>query len=43
MAGMGIGRIHIEMLKQGWTIAKKTVLKLMRSLGLICKVRRRKR
>jgi hypothetical protein len=29
--------------KQGWTVAKKTVLKLMRAHGLVCKVRRRKR
>ncbi len=39
----GHRRIHIELLKQGWTIAKKTVLKLMRSLRLVCKVRSRKR
>ena len=39
----GHRRIHIELLKQGWTVAKKTVLKLMRSLRLICKVRSRKR
>jgi putative transposase len=39
----GHRRIHTELLKQGWTIAKKTVLKLMRSLGLVCKVRRKKR
>lgn len=39
----GHRRIHIELLKQGWTVAKKTVLKLMRSLGLVCKVRRKKR
>ena len=39
----GHRRIHLELLKQGWTVAKKTVLKLMRSLGLVCKVRRRKR
>ncbi|MET1087996.1 MAG: hypothetical protein ABWY04_12885 [Arthrobacter sp.] len=24
------------MLKQGWTVAKKTVLKLMRTLRLVC-------
>jgi len=29
--------------KQGWTTAKKTVLKLMRLLGLVCAVRRKKR
>ncbi|UNK45240.1 IS3 family transposase [Arthrobacter sulfonylureivorans] len=39
----GHRRIHTELLKQGWTIAKKTVLKLMRGLGLVCKVRRKKR
>ncbi|TQJ61474.1 putative transposase [Arthrobacter sp. SLBN-83] len=39
----GHRRVHTEMLKQGWTAAKKTVLKLMRSLNLVCKVRRKKR
>lgn len=39
----GHRRIHTELLKHGWRVAKKTVLKLMRSLGLVCKVRRRKR
>jgi putative transposase len=39
----GHRRIHSELAKQGWTVAKKTVLKLMRSLQLVCKVRRRKR
>jgi putative transposase len=39
----GHRRIHTQLAKQGWTIAKKTVLKLMRSLRLVCKVRRRKR
>jgi putative transposase len=39
----GHRRIHTELVKQGWTAAKKTVLKLMRSLRLVCKVRRRKR
>jgi len=39
----GHRRIHTELLKQGWTVAKKTVMKLMRLLGLVCKVRRRKR
>jgi transposase InsO family protein len=39
----GHRRIHTEMLKQGWTVAKKTVLKLMRSLRLVCKIRRKKR
>lgn len=39
----GHRRVHTELVKQGWTIAKKTVLKLMRSLRLVCKVRRKKR
>jgi putative transposase len=39
----GHRRIHTELLKQGWVTAKKTVLKLMRVLGLVCKVRRKKR
>lgn len=39
----GHRRIHIELLNQGWTVAKKTVLKLMRDLRLVCKVRSRKR
>ena len=39
----GHRRIHSELTKQGWAVAKKTVLKLMRSLQLLCKVRRRKR
>jgi putative transposase len=39
----GHRRIHTELARQGWTVAKKTVLKLMRSLRLVCKVRRRKR
>ncbi|MCD4853772.1 IS3 family transposase [Arthrobacter sp. AK01] len=39
----GHRRIHTELTKQGWTVAKKTVLKLMRALALRCKIRRRKR
>ena len=39
----GHRRVHAELVKQGWTVAKKTVLKLMRALGLLCKVRRKKR
>ncbi|WP_371818305.1 IS3 family transposase [Pseudarthrobacter sp. C4D7] len=39
----GHRRVHTELVKQGWTVAKKTVLKLMRSLDLVCKVRRKKR
>ena len=39
----GHRRIHTALLKQGWTVAKKAVLKLMRSLRLVCNVRRKKR
>lgn len=39
----GHRRIHTELQKEGWTLAKKTVLKLMRTLELVCKVRRKKR
>jgi putative transposase len=39
----GHRRVHTELAKVGWTLAKKTVLKVMRSLGLICQVRRRRR
>ena len=39
----GHRRIHTELVKQGWMVAKKTVLKLMRALGLACRVRRKKR
>jgi putative transposase len=42
-ARYGHRRVHIELVKQGWTVAKKTVLKLMGVLGLVCKVRRKKR
>jgi putative transposase len=42
-ARYGHRRVHAELTKQGWKIAKKTVLKLMRSLRLVCKVRRKKR
>ena len=42
-ARYGHRRVHIELVKKGWTVAKKTVLKLMRSLRLVCKVRRKKR
>ncbi|UKA52449.1 IS3 family transposase [Arthrobacter sp. FW305-BF8] len=30
----GHRRVHGELLNQGWTVAKKTVLKIMRALGL---------
>lgn len=39
----GHRRIHIELRKQGWRVAKKTVLKLMRVLKLTPKTRSRKR
>ncbi|MFD3748652.1 IS3 family transposase [Nocardia sp. NPDC058633] len=39
----GHRRVHHHLHKAGWTVAKKTVLKLMRALGLFCQVRRRKR
>ncbi|MEU6270794.1 IS3 family transposase, partial [Saccharopolyspora shandongensis] len=35
--------IHRELRNNGWRVAKKTVLKLMRELGLACPVRRRRR
>jgi putative transposase len=42
-ARYGHRRVQAELTKQGWKIAKKTVLKLMCSLRLVCKVRRKKR
>jgi putative transposase len=42
-ARYGHRRIHTELVKDGWTVAKKTVLKLMCSLRLVCKVRSKKR
>lgn len=39
----GHRRIHAVLTRQGWSVAKKTVLKLMRSLRLACQVRRKKR
>ena len=39
----GHRRIHRELGTHGWRIAKKTVLARMRELGLVCRVRRRKR
>jgi putative transposase len=39
----GHRRVHLVVAKQGWRVAKKTVLALMRVLGLTCKVRRRRR
>ncbi|GGM84677.1 integrase [Longimycelium tulufanense] len=39
----GHRRVHAGLVKQGWRVAKKTVLTLMRQLALICRVRRRRR
>lgn len=39
----GHRRIHHELVTAGWRVAKKTVLALMRQLGLVCLVRRRRR
>ena len=39
----GHRRIHATLLKAGWCVAKKTVLKLLRQLGLVCRIRRKKR
>jgi putative transposase len=39
----GHRRVHAVLIRQGFQVAKKTVLKLMRVLGLSCKVRRRRR
>lgn len=38
----GHRRVHAVLSRQGWQVAKKTVLKLMRTLALVCKVRRRR-
>lgn len=42
-ARYGHRRVHRELVKAGWQVSKKTVLKLMRRLGLICQVRRKRR
>ncbi|MBP2339458.1 putative transposase [Saccharothrix coeruleofusca] len=39
----GHRRVHTVLTRQGRRVAKKTVLKLMNVLGLVCKVRRRRR
>jgi putative transposase len=39
----GHRRVHCELVKAGWRVAKKTVLKLMRALDLQCMVRRKRR
>lgn len=41
-ARYGHRHIHTELAKEGCSVAKKTVLKLMRALGLVCKARRKK-
>lgn len=38
----GHRRVHDQLRKKGWRVAKKTVLKLMNQLGLVCRVRRKK-
>lgn len=38
----GHRRIHTMLTRQGWVVAKKTVLALMRQLRLVCKVRKRR-
>jgi putative transposase len=39
----GHRRLHTVLTRQGWKVAKKTVLALMRGLGLACGVRKRRR
>jgi putative transposase len=39
----GHRRVHAVLRRQGWHVAKKTVLKVMHALGLRCPVRRRRR
>lgn len=39
----GHRRVHAVLTRQGLRVAKKTVLKLMNALGLVCKVRRARR
>lgn len=39
----GHRRLHACLVRDGWRVAKKTVLALMRALGLVCPVRRKKR
>ncbi|WP_239450718.1 IS3 family transposase [Gordonia terrae] len=41
-ARYGHRRVHRELVKTGHRIAKKTVLTLMRRLGLVCRIRRRR-
>ncbi|WP_239453535.1 MULTISPECIES: IS3 family transposase [Microbacterium] len=39
----GYRRVHRELIRSGWQLAKKTVLKLMRQLGLVSRSRRKRR
>lgn len=39
----GYRRVRVVLMREGWTVSKKTVLKTMRELGLASKVRRRRR
>ncbi|MET9262906.1 IS3 family transposase [Amycolatopsis sp. NPDC004079] len=39
----GHRRIHAVLARDGWHVAKKTVLKVMNALGLACKIRRPRR
>lgn len=39
----GHRRVHLTLVAAGWRVAKKTVLKLMRQLGLRCPSRRKRR
>jgi putative transposase len=39
----GHRRVHDRLRRAGWQVSKKTVLKLMRALGLRCEIRRKKR
>ena len=39
----GHRRVHRELVRAGWQVAKKTVLKLMRQLGLACHVRQKRK
>ena len=39
----GHRRVHLKLVAAGWQVAKKTVLKLMRQLGLRCPSRRKRR
>ncbi|MFV2196213.1 IS3 family transposase, partial [Nocardiopsis sp. LOL_012] len=38
----GHRRVHTVLTRQGWKVARKTVLALMREAGLVCGVRRRR-